>query len=127
MIHQISHDSKLFNIRLDSESGLGYETVRPIIRNSIGAFSCLGPKFSGIISLEQTFSELQAEITDDVPVILKFQYVQSCRKYLLLSAFLHVICSTNMQKDSLSNFGASEFFLYSYLNSDYSCLEETIL
>ena len=72
VIHQISHDSKLFNIRLDSENGLGCETVRPIIRNSIGASSCLGPKFSGIISLEQTFSELQAEITDDVPVILIF-------------------------------------------------------
>lgn len=70
VIHQISHDSKLFNIRLESENGLGCETVRPIIRNSIGASSCLGPQFSGILSIEQTFIETQAEMTNEVPVRL---------------------------------------------------------
>lgn len=69
IIDQIAHNSKLFNVRFEEEEVLGYcHTVRPIIKNTIGQSSCLGPHFAGIISVEQSFSALQPEITDDIPV-----------------------------------------------------------
>lgn len=69
IVDQISRDSKLFNIRLDQDVRLGYcNTVRPVIKNSLGESSCLGPEFAGILSVEQSFSQLQPVNTADIPV-----------------------------------------------------------
>ena len=85
IIDQIAHNSKLFNVRIEQNQVIGYcDTVRPIIRNSLGESSCLGPQFAGIISLEQTFSELQPEIADDVPVRYPNCYLHYCRERMYL-------------------------------------------
>ena len=69
IVDQVSKDSKLFNIRLDHDVELGYcNTVRPVIKSSLGESSCLGPVFSGILSVEQSFSQLLPAIAADIPV-----------------------------------------------------------
>ena len=69
IVDQVSRDSKLFNIRLDHDVELGYcNTVRPVIKSSLGESSCLGPVFSGILSVEQSFSQLLPAATGDIPV-----------------------------------------------------------
>lgn len=69
IVDQVSKDSKLFNIRLDHDVELGYcSTVRPVIKSSLGESSCLGPVFSGILSVEQSFSQLLPAIAADIPV-----------------------------------------------------------
>ena len=69
IIDQISRDSKLFNIRLEQDVRFSYcNTLRPVIKNSLGETSCLGPEFAGILSVEQSFSQLIPVITSDVPV-----------------------------------------------------------
>jgi hypothetical protein len=69
IVDQISRDSKLFNIRLEQDVRLGYcNTVRPVIKNTIGGSSCLGPEFAGILSVEQSFSQLQPVNIADIPV-----------------------------------------------------------
>jgi hypothetical protein len=71
IVDQISRDSKLFNIRLEQDVRLGYcKTVRPVIKNTIGGSSCLGPEFAGILSVEQSFSQLQPVNIADIPVSL---------------------------------------------------------
>ena len=39
-----------------------------MIKNSLAETSCLGPEFAGILSVEQSFSQLIPVITTDVPV-----------------------------------------------------------
>lgn len=69
IIDQISRDSKLFNIRLEQDVRFSYcNTLRPVIKNSLAETSCLGPEFAGILSVEQSFSQLIPVITTDVPV-----------------------------------------------------------
>jgi hypothetical protein len=66
LVDQIKSDEKQYDIRLEQDLLFAYSnTVRPIIKNSIGESSCVGPKFSGILSVEQNYSQLIPQLAKD--------------------------------------------------------------
>ena len=65
----ITVGTKTYNLSLDTEALSSATAVRPLVRSQVHGKPTIGPPFSGMLTVDQSFRRLETHAnTDDIPV-----------------------------------------------------------